>query len=135
MAKSKSILISGTPFVQIREKGEDKFSLRLVYKIGDVYEEDEEGNKKRRQQWKYEKLELWLWNKKHLSPIEAEHNRQAKEEARIVREKREREFRTKTHGYVLTSSMRHPNQKSLLEGSKSGLIARCFSVRKSVLVK
>lgn len=103
MAKSKSILISGNPFVQIREKGEDKFSLRLVYKIGDVYEEDEEGNKKRRQQWKYEKLELWLWNKKHLSPIEAEHNRQAKEEARIVREKREREFRTKTHGYVFAA--------------------------------
>ena len=40
-----------------------------------------------------------------------------------------------TFNLFLTSSMRHPNQKSLLEGSKSGLIARCFSVRKSVLVK
>lgn len=35
----------------------------------------------------------------------------------------------------LTSSMRHPKQKSHLDGSKSDLIARCFSVRKSVFVK
>lgn len=31
--------------------------------------------------------------------------------------------------YFLTSSMRHPKQKSHLDGSKSDLIARCFSVR------
>ena len=37
--------------------------------------------------------------------------------------------------YFLTSSMRHPKQKSHLDGSKSDLIARCFSVRKSVFVK
>lgn len=36
---------------------------------------------------------------------------------------------------VLTSSMRHPKQKSHLDGSKSDLIARCFSLRKSVFVK
>ena len=36
---------------------------------------------------------------------------------------------------LLTSSMRHPKQKSHLDGSKSDLIARCFSVRKSVFVK
>ena len=35
----------------------------------------------------------------------------------------------------LTSSMRHPKQKFYLGGSKSDLIARCFSVRKSVFVK
>ena len=38
-------------------------------------------------------------------------------------------------GFFLTSSMRHPKQKSHLDGSKSDLIARCFSVRKSVFVK
>ena len=37
--------------------------------------------------------------------------------------------------YFLTSSMRHPKQKFHLGGSKSDLIARCFSVRKSVFVK
>ena len=37
--------------------------------------------------------------------------------------------------HFLTSSMRHPKQKSHLDGSKSDLIARCFSVRKSVFVK
>ena len=36
---------------------------------------------------------------------------------------------------VLTSSMRHPNLNLLLDRSKSGLTARCFSVKKSVLVK
>ena len=36
---------------------------------------------------------------------------------------------------LLTSSMRHPKQKFYLGGSKSDLIARCFSVRKSVFVK
>ena len=36
---------------------------------------------------------------------------------------------------VLTSSMRHPKQKFYFGGSKSDLIARCFSVRKSVFVK
>lgn len=39
------------------------------------------------------------------------------------------------HKCFLTSSMRHPKQKSHLDGSKSDLIARCFSVRKSVFVK
>lgn len=99
MAKSKSILISGNPFVQMREKGEDKLSLRLVYNLGDVYEMDEEGNKKRRQQWKYEKLELWMWNKRHLTPAESEHNRATKEEAKLVREIREREYLKKNKGY------------------------------------
>lgn len=37
--------------------------------------------------------------------------------------------------HFLTSSMRHPNYDSPLDRSKSGLIARCFSVKKSVLVK
>ena len=37
--------------------------------------------------------------------------------------------------YVLTSSMRHPNYYSLSVRSKSGFTARCFSVRKRVLVK
>ena len=37
--------------------------------------------------------------------------------------------------HILTSSMRHPKQKFYLGGSKSDLIARCFSVRKSVFVK
>ena len=32
----------------------------------------------------------------------------------------------------LTSSMRHPNYNLLSDRSKSGLIARCFSVKKSV---
>lgn len=100
MAKSKSILISGNPFVQMREKGEDKFSLRLVYNLGDVYEVDDKGNRKRRQQWRYEKTELWLWNKKHLTPSESEHNRVTKETAKIVRETREREFLAKSRGYV-----------------------------------
>ena len=39
------------------------------------------------------------------------------------------------HRLFLTSSMRHPKQKSHLDGSKSDLIARFFSVRKSVFVK
>ena len=36
---------------------------------------------------------------------------------------------------LLTSSMRHPNYYSLSVRSKSGFTARCFSVRKRVLVK
>ena len=36
---------------------------------------------------------------------------------------------------LLTSSMRHPNYYSLSIRSKSGFTARCFSVRKRVLVK
>ena len=36
---------------------------------------------------------------------------------------------------LLTSSMRHPNKDLLPDRSKSGLTARCFSVKKSVLVK
>lgn len=101
MAKSKSILISGNPFVQIRDTKEgDKYTMRLVYNLGDIYEVDANGNKKRRQQWKYEKLNLWLWNKKHLSPAESEHNRVAKEAAKLVREERERQFLSKTQGYT-----------------------------------
>ena len=41
MAKSKSILISGNPFVQIRDTKEgDKYTMRLVYNLGDIYEMD-----------------------------------------------------------------------------------------------
>ena len=101
MAKSKSILISGNPFVQIRDTKEgDKYTMRLVYNLGDIYEVDANGNRRRRQQWKYEKLNLWLWNKKHLSPAESEHNRVAKEAAKLVREERERQFLSKTQGYT-----------------------------------
>ena len=111
MAAQKSkILISGNPFVQIREtKDGDKYVMRLVYNLGDVYEVDEDGNRKRRQQWKYEKLELWMWNKKHLSPAESEHNRQAKETARVVREEREKEFRAKTKNYVFAADRARVN--------------------------
>lgn len=103
MAKSKSVLISGNPYVEMREAKGDRFTLRLVYNLGTTTDFDDEGNKTYRKQRKTEKMELWLWNKKHLSPTEAEHNRQAKETARLVREEREREFRTKTHGYVFAA--------------------------------
>ena len=100
MAKSKSTLISGNPYVEMREAKGDRLTLRLVYNLGTTTEFDDEGNKTYRKQRKTEKMGLWLWNKKHLTPAESEHNRQAKETARLVREEREREFRTKTHGYV-----------------------------------
>lgn len=45
------------------------------------------------------------------------------------------DFQTGESNVFLTSSMRHPKQKSHLDGSKSDLIARCFSLRKSVFVK
>ena len=116
MAKNKSVLISGNPFVQVRENRDgDRLSMRLVYNLGDVYEVDEEGNRRRRQQWKYEKLQLWMWNKKHLTPAESEHNRQAKETARIVREEREKEFRTKTHGYVFATDRAKVNLYEWME--------------------
>ena len=37
--------------------------------------------------------------------------------------------------HFLTSSMRHPSKDLQSERSKSGLTARCFSVKESVLVK
>ena len=103
MAKNKSTLIGGNPYVEMREAKDDKLTLRLVYNLGTTTEFDDEGKKVYRKQRKTEKLELWLWNKKHLTPAESEHNRQAKETARIVREEREKEFRTKTHGYVFAA--------------------------------
>lgn len=92
MAKNKTILINGNPSVMMREaRGGEILSLRLRYYLGLV-----EGAT----QFKYEKLDLWLWNKKHLSPSESEHNRETKETAKAIRETREKELLKKTHGYI-----------------------------------
>ena len=100
MAKSKSILISGNPYVEMREaRGGESVKLRLVYILGNTIEVDEEGKRAYRQQRKQEKTDLWLWNKKHLTPAESEHNRVTKETAKVVRETREREFLSKSRGY------------------------------------
>lgn len=104
MAKSKSILISGNPYVEMREaRGGEIVKLRLVYILGNTIEVDEEGKRTYRQQRKQEKTDLWLWNKKHLTPAESEHNRVTKETAKVVRETREREFLSKSRGYMFAA--------------------------------
>ena len=53
----------------------------------------------------------------------------------VISERMGHDSEMTTQIYFLTSSMRHPNLNLLLDRSKSGLTARCFSVKKSVLVK
>ena len=52
MAKNKSTLIGGNPYVEMREAKDDKLTLRLVYNLGTTTEFADEGKKVYRKQRK-----------------------------------------------------------------------------------
>lgn len=103
MPQKSKVLFTGNPYVETREATGGKLKLHLVYIMPETEEVDEDGKRHRKQHRQRKTMDLWLWNKKGLSPVETEHNRRIKEMAKIAREEAEKSFLNTEHGYISPS--------------------------------